>query len=303
VPNAESPAERQAATYYGEGKIDTTPAGIARDSVIIASADRGVSLAIDAGTEVFDSNHAPLAHATAQAVAAGSVPSVPDGTGIRFTGMAYDLGPAGATFNPPATIRFTISGDKWDPAALYAIRTYSAVTGSWEDIPTTVDPGTRIVSGRVSHLCLFGLFAVPVAASATTPPITGAPVATLEVRPQPLPRTPMTTFTGMLEWAYAMATANLTVSFTILVGGFASLYTFTRRAWLSLYRSWVILYLASLTGLLWASFLYASAGPFWEAFFILVTVAGLNLIVHVFRFDRIDLSSRAVRGYVEIGRR
>jgi hypothetical protein len=70
----------------------------------------------------------------------------------------------------------------------------------------------------------------------------------------------------------------------------AALVLLTRRSWLSRHRTWMTLYLASLTGLLWASFLLASGGPPWEASFILITVTGLNLIVHLFRFDRIEIS-------------
>jgi len=100
-------------------------------------------------------------------------------------------------------------------------------------------------------------------------------------------------FTGLIGWIYATAAANLAVSATALLAVLLSLAAFTRRAWLSRHRTWMTLYLASLTGLLWAAFLLASGGPPWEAFFILITVTGLNLIVHLFRFDRIEVSLRA----------
>ena len=300
---AQPPVARPAATYYGEGKVDTTVAGITRDPVVIKSEDWGASLAIEAGTEAFDSARQPLTLVTAKAVPGGSTPPVPAGTGTRFTGMAYDVGPDGATFNPPATISFTIPGDQWNLETRYAIRTYSTQTGSWDDIPTSVDPAHRIVSGQVSHLCLFGLFAAPAATPATAAPVIRAPAANPGEQPKPLPRTPMGTFTGMLEWIYATAAAHITVSVTILLGGLASLYAFTRRAWLSRHRTWITLYLISLTGLLWASFVYTESGSLPDSVFIIMTVTGLNLIVHILRFDRIDLSSRARRGYVEIGRR
>ena len=296
-------AERPAATYYGEGKIDTTPAGIARDPVIISAPDHGASLAIDAGTEAFDSMHEPLTLATARAVTAGSIPAMPDGAGIRFTGMAYDMGPDGATFDPPATIRFAVPDNQWDANTQYTIRSYSTTTGSWDGVPTTVDTGTRIVSGQVSHLCVFGLFTVPAAEVPTQAPVARAPVATPQEQPKPLPRTPMGTFTGMVGWIYATAIAHIPVSFTILLGVLASVYAFTRRAWLSRYRTWITMYLISMTGSLWALFLFTRGEPLWEPAFLFTTIAGLNLIVHILRFDRIDLSSRAWRGYVEAARR
>lgn len=303
VPPAKPPAERPAATYYGEGKIDTTPAGIARDPVIIASADHGASLAIDAGTEAFDSMHEPLTLATAQAVTAGSIPSIPDGTGIRFTGMAYDIGPNGATFNPPATIRFTVPDNQWDANTQYAIRSYSTKTGSWDDIPTSVDTAHRIVSGSVSHLCLFGLFAAPLATPATPAHVIGAPAANPGGQPVPIPRTGTGIFTGLLGWIYATATADIPVSIAVLVGMLASLYAFTRRAWLSRHRNWITLYLISLTGLLWVFFLFTSGGPLWESLFLFTTITGLNLIVHILRFDRIDLTPLARHGSAGTARR
>ena len=287
---AQPPAERTTVTYYGEGKVDTTPAGITRESVIIKSADWGAGLAIEAGTVVFDSTNQPLTLATARPVTAGSLPTMPDEAGIRFTGMAYDMGPDGATFNPPATVSFTVPDNQWDANARYAIRSYSTTTTSWDDIPTTVDSSTRIVSGKVSHLCLFGLFAFPAAGPATPTPTIRAPVEIPQVQEKPLPRTPMGTFTGMVGWIYGTLTANPQVSFTFFLTGLAGLYTYTRRSWLSRYRTWITLYLISMTGLLWALFLFTRGEPLWEPAFLFTTIAGLNLVAHIFRFDRINLT-------------
>ncbi|MDD1663997.1 MAG: PKD domain-containing protein [Methanomicrobiales archaeon] len=299
---ANTPA-RPAVTYYGEGKIDTTPTGITRESVIIKSADWGASLAIDAGTVAFNSMHEPLTFVTAQPVTAGSIPPVADGAGTLFTGIAYDVGPDGATFNPPATLSFTVPGDRWNENTRYSIQTYSTQAGSWEDITTSVDPGSRIVSGQVSHLCIFGLFTVPAAGAPAPARGVSAPAVTSGEQPKPLPRTPMGIFTGMLGWIYDIATTHILVSLTVLFCVLASVYAYTRRAWLSRNRTWITLYLISLTGLLWASFVYSESGSLPDSVFIITTVTGLNLIVHILRFDRIDLSSRALRGYVEIGRR
>jgi hypothetical protein len=199
--------------------------------------------------------------------------------------MAYDIGPDGATFDPPATVGFSIPGDLWDPDAGYAIRAFAAEAGSWEAVPTSVDTANRVVSGSVSHLCIFGLFASSPVASGTLEPAIATPVS----QPGPVSRTPMGIFTGMMAWAYATARGNLAVSATVLLGVVAALVLFTKRAWLSTHRTWVTLYLASFTGLLWAAFLLESTGSLPDAAFIITTVVGLNLIVHILRFDRIDL--------------
>jgi hypothetical protein len=290
---------RPVVTYYGEGRVDTTPAGIARDSVIIKAADWGASLAIGAGTVALDSAGRPLTMVTARAVQGGLLPRLPGDPGIRFTGMAYDMGPDGATFDPPVTLSFTVPGDRWAPDARYSIRTYSTQAGSWDDVPASVDPANRIISGRVSHLCIFGLFTVVAAG----PTAQAQALATPRAEPGAAPRTPLGIFTGMVGWIYAAASAHLLLSlaagFTVLAALAASI----RRAWLSRNRTWITLYLASLTGLLWASFLFTIDGPFWEVSFILITVGGLNLIVHALRFDRIDLTRRAPPRFAMAARR
>jgi beta propeller repeat protein len=294
---AQPPSAPAVPTFYGEGPIDSTSAGITREAVIISSEDREGSLLVPAGIEALDAGKAPLSRVMVSP-AAGAIPA---GTGPEFTGMLYDLGPDGATFNPPATVSFAVPGDLWDPDARYSIRTYAAQAGSWEDIPTSVDTGNRIVSGSVSHLCLFGLFAA--GPPAVTPAVAGAPAAIQGEQPKPLPRSPLSTFTGMLGWAATTASAHSLAALAILIAVLASLYAFSRRAWLSRHRTWITLYLISLTGLLWAAFLFTSGGPSWEYSFLLITVAGLNLIVHAFRFDRIELSPRAPRGYPMAPRR
>jgi PKD repeat protein len=299
---ARPPQERPAATYYGEGKIDTTVAGITRDPVIIESADRGAGIAIGAGTTALDDAGQPLTRATSEPVPAGSVPAIPQEEGVTFTGLAYDMGPDGATFHPPATVSFTVPSGQWSQDT-YVIRMFPAATGSWADIPTTADAGTRTVSGSVSHLCVFGLFTVAAAGPQAPAQAASAPAATPAEEPKPLPRTPMGIFTGLLGWISATALAHVPVSFTVLLVGLASLYTWTRRAWLARYRTWVSLYLVSLTGLLWASFRLGQGGLLPEAVFIATTVVGLNLIVHVFRFDRIDITRRPSPRYAMSARR
>ncbi|HVP25720.1 MAG TPA: PKD domain-containing protein [Methanomicrobiales archaeon] len=300
-PAGTAAAERPAATYYGEGKLDTTVAGLTRDPVVIQSRDHGAGLAIRAGTLVLDNSGQPLTLVSADPVSAGAVPPVTGDASIFFTGLAYDFGPDGATFNPPATISFTVPDSQWSPDTGYSIRTYAEQAGSWEDVPTSVDPATRTASGQVSHLCIFGLFAVPAAGPQAQ--AAGAPAATPATVAKPVPRTPMGTFTGLIGWIYATATGHLAVSLTILLGGIVSLYAWSRREWLGRYRPWVTLYLASLSGVLWAFFLLASGGRSWEPVFLLTTIAGLNLIVHILRFDRIDLTRSAWRRYRPAPRR
>jgi hypothetical protein len=52
-----------------------------------------------------------------------------------------------------------------------------------------------------------------------------------------------------------------------------------------------------MTGLLWAAFRIAQGGPLSDAVFILTCVTGLNLIVHILRFDRVEFFQPTWRKY------
>ena len=215
---AQPPAEPAAATFYGEARIDTTVAGITREAVIISAEDHGAHILVPAGIEAFDAAQAPLAQVSVAPPAPGGIPSG-NGAGSRgFTGIAYDVGPDGATFSPPATLTFTIPESSWTDETLYTIRTYDEGSGAWADIPTTADPATHTLTGQVSHLCLFGVFGTALPAAAT--PATPAAALTIpQPAPtgKPLPRTPMGTFTGIVGWVSATAMANPLAGALVLV--------------------------------------------------------------------------------------
>ena len=85
--------------------------------------------------------------------------------------------------------------------------------------------------------------------------------------------------------------ANLTLAVSIVLLGVFGLYAYASLARFAPYHTWIYLYLVSLTGIAWALFLAVSGGSPSEATFILTTVVGINLIVHVLRFDRIEIPS------------
>jgi len=84
--------------------------------------------------------------------------------------------------------------------------------------------------------------------------------------------------------------ANLTISFAIVLLFIFGLYAYASLARFAPYHSWIYLYLVSLTGIAWAVFLTVSGLAIAYSVFILTTVIGLNLIVHILRFDRIQIS-------------
>ena len=103
--------------------------------------------------------------------------------------------------------------------------------------------------------------------------------------------------TGVL---FSTMFANLSIAFTVVLLCIFGLYAYASLARFAPYHTWIYLYLVSLTGVVWALFLVKNGGAFSDATFILTTVVGLNLIVHILRFDRIEIPSIGQRAYVEI---
>ena len=117
---------------------------------------------------------------------------------------------------------------------------------------------------------LLGAWVLPGLASAAD--ITGAPA------PASLPGTLVST-----------AAPNFLVAPALVLFFVFGMYAYASLARFAPYHEWIYLYLVSLTGVVWALFLLNNGGSLPDAVFILTTVAGLNLIVHVLRFDRIAL--------------
>ena len=88
---------------------------------------------------------------------------------------------------------------------------------------------------------------------------------------------------------YSSVLTNISIAFAIVLMCIFALYAYASLARFAPYHTWIYLYLVSLTGIVWALFLMNNGGSFSDAVFILTTVIGINLIVHVLRFDRIEL--------------
>ena len=144
----------------------------------VRTGDSVGSLTIGEGTRARDADGNPLGEVTIVRADAAGLPPNPPGTAI---GLALTCGPAGATFDPPVTITYTLSEEEWervsDPATLQ-VMWYNPGTGEWQEVPATVDPATRTVTAQVSHFSLFALtWAAASPAEGATPAMTGAPGA------------------------------------------------------------------------------------------------------------------------------
>ena len=137
------------------------PSGVFTEPFTHESEDGKVEIAVDTGTTGTTATGEPLSEITITRVA--DPPDPP--ASAESIGLTYDLGPTGATFDPPLTLTFTYSAARIPSGAgpeSLTIAYYDEDTGTWielgaEDI--TVDPVTNTITARVSHFTYFTVIA------------------------------------------------------------------------------------------------------------------------------------------------
>jgi len=164
------------AVPVGQVSLPLSETGEVSESVTVRTGDGAGLLTVGEGTRARDKDGNPLGEVTIARADAAGLPPAPGGTTIGF---ALTCGPAGATFDPPATLTYTLSEEEWgrngDPATL-RVMWYNPGTGAWQEVPATVDPATRTVTARVSHFSLFALtWADAPPAKATAAPAAATP--------------------------------------------------------------------------------------------------------------------------------
>ena len=170
------------------------------------------------GTTVLGKDGKPLSTVTVQTTKPADVPAVPAGASYSFGGSAVTCSPDGATFSPPASLKFFLTNEEWDTLLAKAngrvgyltVMFYDTKTGDWASVPTTVDPVAHTVTGSVSHFSTYGLFidtsAVTPVVIEATPTITKvpttapavAPVKTTAAPPAPAGEIPWTMIIGVI---------------------------------------------------------------------------------------------------------
>ena len=134
-------------------------------------------------------------------------PSPPHGG--SFVGLVYELGPSGATFDPPATLTFTYS--PWDipgdvPEESLAMAYWDVESGEWVDLDGVVDIENKTITAFVSHLTAFAIIA-PIASPPAPATFT---VSNLSIQPAKVQRgetvviAASVTNTGGIEGTYAV---------------------------------------------------------------------------------------------------
>ncbi len=149
------------ATTGGGVEDITTSGGVFTESVTFESEDGDLVLSIPEDTVGLTEDGDPLPSISITKDL--TPPATPEDT--DFVGMPYDLGPDGASFDPPITITFT-----YDPAQIphgvgpqsLGLAYYDQETGEWVPLDPTsisIDPETNTITAEIDHFTLFGVTA------------------------------------------------------------------------------------------------------------------------------------------------
>jgi cytochrome b subunit of formate dehydrogenase len=125
--------------------------GVIQTAAKIVTLDGGLMLDIAAKTRLLDQAGGPLSQLT---VGPPAGPPAPPEQGMII--LAHELGPKGATFDPPLilTLKYKALPAGADEKTIRIIFWNGA---SWQSLPGRLDPANRTVTARISHLSQYAL--------------------------------------------------------------------------------------------------------------------------------------------------
>ena len=177
------------------------PAGELTRDVVAKSIDKQVTLTISKGTIAKKALGAPLSWILIQPIDAPTGAST-----INVLGQIYNIGPDGATFEPPITLTFNFNPNdvpegrvpaihRWDPNA-------NDGEGAWVEIPgSVVDMENGTVSVEIDHFTPYAVLHVAAPTPPTTTPPTTTPPTTAPPTTAPPTTAPPTTTPPMTDGA------------------------------------------------------------------------------------------------------
>jgi len=136
-----------------------TDDGVFTQDVVAASVAGEVMLTIDKGTKALTAEGEPLHKITI----AEMIEPPPPPEEANIISLTYDLGPTGATFDPPIVLTFT-----YDPNAIpegiseehLVVAIWNEDAGEWVELEgCTVDPVTHTITAPISHFTAFTVIA------------------------------------------------------------------------------------------------------------------------------------------------
>jgi hypothetical protein len=155
-----------------------TPEGVVIEPIVLKSSDGRLELTIEAGTVAVTSAGSGLCCVGIQP--REDMPSPPEGAYV--IGVMYDVVPDGATFLPPATIKY-----HYDPTAIpegvaeesLVLAYYDEASSKWIKLDSIVDAETNMIIAETSHLTFFAVFGYEVGA----PPPATFQISSLGISP------------------------------------------------------------------------------------------------------------------------
>lgn len=162
TPTLAAQVQSVAVLQYNEnGKVLSTTMTVPTGS----NSQAAPSVTIDKGTTALNSAGQPLTSVYVSTVAADTY-SPPPIAQYSATDQVVQCGPAGATFNPPASLSFTLTETQWTEAlaqangntAAMTVMSYDSTTNVWSAIQTMVDPQSRTLTATTPHFSTFGVF-------------------------------------------------------------------------------------------------------------------------------------------------
>lgn len=195
-------------------KVYTNADGVVTQATILRSNDGLATISIGKGIVATGADKKPLALVSLRALPQGSLPE-DSGSAFTFTGMAYEIGPDGVSFTPPASLTLTPLPIQWGRD--YAIRSPETIPGSWLDLPTGFNASTGGVTAPVSRSGHFALFTEEHATAGPSAAIPEPLLPAQEMKAQP-PSSAVSIFTGMMAWVTDLIVQNTVVVAGIILG-------------------------------------------------------------------------------------
>jgi PKD repeat protein len=198
--------------------IYTNANGVVTQATRLPSTDGRAIVSIPEGVVAKDDGGRPLSAITIRAVPSGSLPEVPSGSTFTFAGIAYEIGPDGATFSPPVSLAFILPQADWGQD--YSVKSFDRMSGTWQDVPVTFDANSGTVTATVSHLCVFALFVHPSASFGTfgvTATVTRVPAPVTPQPQAPPPTTAVSIFMRMIEWVVGLVANNIVILGVVII--------------------------------------------------------------------------------------